>query len=207
VSTNGFIGGWQIDSDSIFKGTKISSNTRGTINGHITLGDGYISGPKFTIRTDGRAQFDDLEVRNVLTTTYLSSLTSSSTTATSVTNRSRVNSSPYVFFSRTISNTARYIDIIRGTCIPPHLRLVYKYDSLDPNYYFKGTFGYIEARIYNSNQLVKTILLTEIGGFSYGGDLSGTGQIIINQDTFETAVESAVLEIPVESFMTRIELV
>lgn len=60
-STNGSIGGWTIDSDSIFKGTKATSGFTGA-SGSITIGSTGIRGYKWRLENTGEAVFADGKV-------------------------------------------------------------------------------------------------------------------------------------------------
>jgi len=51
------IGGWSIDSNSIFKGTKGADDTYTSTGGSITIGSGWISSKNFKINSSGDAAF------------------------------------------------------------------------------------------------------------------------------------------------------
>ena len=54
TSTSGTIGGWTIDSNSLFSGTKTASGAFTPSTGEMTIGsDGHISANKFRVNTDG----------------------------------------------------------------------------------------------------------------------------------------------------------
>jgi hypothetical protein len=58
TATSATIGGWTVDSDSIFTGTKTATENYASTAGHITIGsDGHISSKEFRIDADGSAHF------------------------------------------------------------------------------------------------------------------------------------------------------
>jgi hypothetical protein len=58
TTTSATIGGWTVDSDSIFTGTKTDTENYASTAGHITIGsDGHISSKEFRIDADGSAHF------------------------------------------------------------------------------------------------------------------------------------------------------
>jgi hypothetical protein len=58
TATSANIGGWTVDSNSIFTGTKTATGSYTSTAGHITIGsDGHISSKEFRIDADGNALF------------------------------------------------------------------------------------------------------------------------------------------------------
>jgi hypothetical protein len=58
TATSATIGGWTVDSNSIFTGTKTATENYASTAGHITIGsDGHISSKEFRIDADGSAHF------------------------------------------------------------------------------------------------------------------------------------------------------
>ena len=57
TATDGSIGGWTIDGDGIFRGTRVNSGNYTGGAAHMTIGAGYISAYKFRLDSDGSAHF------------------------------------------------------------------------------------------------------------------------------------------------------
>jgi hypothetical protein len=219
TATAGDIGGWKIQenengSPGIYSGnTFLADNTFGS-SGQVTISsEGYIAGNKFKINKAGEARFTDLEVSNILSTIYRSNLSSASSTLTTSVNRLRSSLSPVTFLTRTISSTPRYIDVIKGQGVPPHLAMSYIYSGDSTTHYFKGTYGYLEALIYNGANLVKTVQIgldgptNQLGQYSYNEpSATPSGQIIIGESTFNQTVPTQLFEIPVYTMMTNIQM-
>lgn len=70
TSTSGTIGGWTIDSNSLFSGTKTASGSYTPTTGEMTIGsDGHISTNKFRINSDGSLFATGADITGSITAT------------------------------------------------------------------------------------------------------------------------------------------
>lgn len=77
TSGSGAIGGWLIDSNSLYSGTKTTSGSYTTSTGQMTIGsDGHISANKFRVNSDGSLFATGANINGAVTATTLTASTS-----------------------------------------------------------------------------------------------------------------------------------